>query len=241
MADLFEYTLKTPVYFYQCDQNKRLKLSMLTALLSETAGLHYTARGMDHDWLWERDCAFLLSRYSVAIGRMPATDEEISITTWECERTNGAAFRRDFEITALDGSRIIWATSDWIPVSPKTRKIIRMKDFSIPRRSLDRYVELPSCKRLSLREGQELGVYRTAFSDMDQNGHMFNAWYADVILDSLPASLRDKRFSGYEINYCREAKLGDELRLFFSQQDNTVLVKGMLEEKDCFVARLTLE
>jgi len=233
------YSLNENIYFYRCDRSGSLRLSMLNALLSEMAGLAYSVAGMDHDWLWEHDCAFLLSRFHIRVLRMPRSMEQVTFTTWECEETNGAAFRRDFEVADQDGSLLVIATSDWIPVSPKTRRIIRLKNHTIPRCSVDRYVDLPSCQKLRLTEGEEAGSHKVVYSDIDGNDHMFNAWYADVVLNCLPEELQDRPVREYEVNFNREARLGDEIILTRLVEGDTVTVKGSVEGKDCFVARLS--
>ena len=114
-----------------------------------------------------------------------------------------------------------------------------MKNPSIPRCSIDRYVDLPSCQKLRLSEGEDAGSHKVVYSNIDGNNHMYNAWYADLAVNCLPEELQDRPVREYEVNFNREACLGDTVALTRLVEGDTVTVKGSVEGKDCFVARLS--
>ena len=49
------------------------------------------------------------------------------------------------------------------------------------------------------------------FSDLDENNHLNNAYYSDIIADFSPVSLYDHWLSGLQIGFLSEARLGDTL------------------------------
>lgn len=239
MDSIFSKTVE--IRFYDCDSQKRAKVSTINKFIADIAGIGYTAAGMTHQWLWDHGYVFLLSKVSIRFDRMPKADEAITVTTWE-RGNKGASFLRDFEI--YDGlvQKLIDARTEWILVHPESRQIIRPSSFEGLRAILpEKQADAPECKRLKLADGDFAGERPIRYSDLDGNGHVYNAVYADMAVDVLPPSLREKTLRTYQINFNHEAKLGDTLFLSLSVVDNVATVKGCLEGKDSFVCELAYE
>ena len=229
------------IRFYDCDSKKRAKVSTINKLIADIAGIGYAAAGMTHQWLWNHGYVFLLSKVSIHFDRMPVADESITVSTWE-RGNKGASFLRDFEIFDETDSKIIDARTEWILVNPESRQIIRPSSFEGIRATLpEKQANAPDCKRLKFPEGSFAGERQVRYSDLDGNGHVYNAVYADIAVDMLPPALREKKLQTYQINFIHEAKLGDTLSLFTAVDGNTVTVKGCIGEKDSFVCELCYE
>lgn len=239
MDSIFNKTVE--IRFYDCDSKKRAKVSTINKLIADIAGIGYSAAGMTHQWLWDHGYVFLLSKVSIHFGRTPIADESITVSTWE-RGNKGASFLRDFEIFDATGSKIIDARTEWILVNPESRQIIRPSSFEGIRATLpEKQANAPDCKRLKFPEGSFAGERQVRYSDLDGNGHVYNAVYADIAVDVLPPALREKKLKTYQINFIHEAKLGDTLSLFTAVDGNTVMVKGCVGEKDSFVCELCYE
>ena len=50
------------IRFYDCDSQKRAKVSTINKLIADIAGIGYAAAGMTHQWLWDHGYVFLLSK-----------------------------------------------------------------------------------------------------------------------------------------------------------------------------------
>ena len=81
------------VKFYDCDYKHRMKLSTILKHSAELAGYDYTIKGFSHEFLWEKQMVFLLSRISMKIFNYPKDTDELTISTWECGK-KGAVFMR---------------------------------------------------------------------------------------------------------------------------------------------------
>ncbi len=229
---------KSQIYFYDCDYKKRAKLSTINKLFSEIAGEAYAQTGMTHQYLLEKGYAFLLSKISIAFKRLPEESEIVTVATWE-RGNKGASFIRDFEMFDEEEKLICDAHSEWIVVNPQTRQIIRPSLFDGPRILLpDREASAPDCKRLKLSEGTEVEKRSIRYSDIDGNGHVYNAFYADFVVDALPPKLREKDIKFYQMNFIHELKLDDELLLTMLEEKEKVIVKGASEEKESFVCEI---
>ena len=224
--------------FFQCDSHKRLKLSAANAYFAEIAGWAFRKRGLTHEMLWERGFVFLVSKIHIRFFQPVQAYDVIEMRTWEKE-IRGAAFVRDFEAVNEKGEVLFSATSDWIAVDPLTRKIHRPSEFFGEGNFFQKEIGVENCKRLRMYEGEPLGELKVLYSHLDANGHLHNATYADLILDVLPKEYRDRFVTDYEMNYLHEAKEGEEIRFLGHFEGDTVMVKGLLQERECFIAKLT--
>ena len=74
------------------------------------------------------------------------------------------------------------------------------------------------------------------WSDLDGNGHLFSGNYGDFIWDALPEDLQVQYPREFQINYSREAVLGDVLRLEGCRGEEGYLVEGLGPRGSCFAA-----
>lgn len=232
------YSKKEKLYFYDCDFKKRAKLSTINKFFAEIAGEAFGANGMTHQWLWEHGYAFLLSKMSIAFKRFPKADETVNVSTWE-RGTKGASFLRDFEIFDTEKNLICSAHSEWILINPQTRQIIRPSAFEGEQNVLaEKISDAPDCKRLKLTDAEIVDKRKIRYSEIDANGHVYNAFYADFAVDALPSHIIEKDILFYQINFINEAKLSEEMSIFIKEQEEIITVKGSIAEKDSFVCEI---
>lgn len=236
------YQKTTEIGFCDCDPQHRIKPSALCRIMADLAGVAFAARGMDHQMLWQKGYVFLLSRVSIRADRLPEADETVMVSTWE-RAVQRAEYLRDFEFHDQSGALLVSGTTSWILVNPSTRQILRPSEFDgellpMPEKQAD----VPPCTRLRLRteEAEQTDSRKIYYSLLDGNGHVYNAVYADLAIDALPYWLCEGPLREMQLNFCQEAKLGDELQLFrqLDEQENAALVKGIVQGKDCFLCRM---
>ena len=102
----------------------------------------------------------------------------------------------------------------------------------------EKQASAPPCKKLRLREGEEAGIRTVRYSDLDGNGHLYNAVYSDIAVDALPDPLRRKQLRQFQINFNHEAMLDEEIHLLRAIEENTATVKGVVGDRDCFICTL---
>lgn len=219
--------------FYDCDYKKRIKISTILKITAQIAGKDYTDRGVGHEFLWDRGYVFLLSRISFHIRRYLNEPEELKVSTWECGK-KGAMFLRGYYVES-NGEICIDGESGWIVVNPVTRKIIRPSAFPWMMPQLDnRPVTALPIDKITCENGQHLGSHKVVFSDLDANGHVYNANYGDIALNLLPREEFERDIENFKINFVNEAVLGDEIDIFASMQDRETRILGKIEDKICF-------
>lgn len=229
-----ETTDEKRVCFYECDCLKRLKISEILKFTSELAGYDYTQKGFSHQYLMENDMAFLLSRVSFHIFRDPHDQEELFAATWERE-IKGASYIRAFEIKDVSGEMLIQGESVWILVNPVTRRILKPTSYDFGTEKFpERTVKCEPNGKIKPGELISAGTREIRRSDIDANGHVYNAVYADIALDFISDEYFEKNIQNFRINYVNEAKLGDIVDIYVSYEGKRAFVIGRTNEKICF-------
>ena len=223
------------IRFCDCDRHKRARVQTLLKIMADIAGVAYAARGYSHAWLWEHRSVFLLTRASVRVRRMPAADETIVVETWEVG-IKGAQYYRDFTFFDQKGNRIVEGQTAWVVVDPVSRVIQKPSAFPghfepIPDKVAD---TLPPARLKPEGEFLPQGERTIVYSDIDGNGHTYNAVYGGIACDFLPAELMERRLTDFRINFKQEALLGETLAIRTSLQPNRAAVIGLLGETISF-------
>ena len=219
--------------FFDCDYKKRMKISSILKVAAEIAGKDYTDKGLGHEFLWANGYVFLLSRISLHIKKYPAEPQMLDSSTWECGK-KGAMFLRGYRIS-VDGEVCIDGESGWIVVNPETRKIIRPSSFPWLMPQLeDRKVSALPIDKVTVINEEKAGEYIVQISDLDANGHVYNANYADIAVNFLPIEIYDKDVKNFRINFVNEAKLGDKIEIYRELSDTEAKIIGKLPDKICF-------
>jgi medium-chain acyl-[acyl-carrier-protein] hydrolase len=235
------YCRELELAFYDCDLHKKAKLSTIMKYIADTAGKDYTDRGLSHDVLLKNNQVFLLSRASIHIERVPEYNETITVKTWE-RGIGGPYFFRDYEILDHSAGKCVLATSAWVLVDPGTRQIQRPSKFAhhqVP--DLKMIEGCRSCERIKVPDNMSfLGNRKIMFSDIDGNGHVYNANYVSIALDYLPYEKQIEDLSDFSINFIKEAKLGEVMDLYssFDIEPNRTVIIGKNGDSICFECEL---
>lgn len=233
------------LHFYDCDCQKRAKLSTVMKYIADIAGTDYIKKGYGHQYLWDNGMVFLLSRVNIRFRRMPVAYETVTVSTWE-QGKKAAQFLRHFEIFDASGQKIVSAATAWLLVHPESRRILRPEAFRgiMPMRT----DKLPDCEMPGKLRAPTGGVPAPnrviRYSDLDGNGHVYNAVYGDIACDVLPERVLARPVAGFQINYQTEAVLGEELALSVADDPtdpNSYYVEGKnAAGGNCFICKYTV-
>ena len=233
------YSRQEELTFWDCDRDMRVRVAAILSKIGAFGGYHYDALGFPREMLIEKGFVFLLSRTSVHFHRVPRASEVLTINTWE-NGAKGAQVQRVFQMLDEAGSLCISARSDWVLADPNTHKMLRPSAFTLrPLGKCPVEIDCPEPKKIILpKEGlEELGGRKVVWSDLDGNGHLFSGNYGDIVWDYLPADLQGRTVKEFAINYSREAKFGDSLRIRGIREENAYLMEGLGSGGVCFTAR----
>jgi len=232
------YSRQEELTFWDCDCNKQVRVATILSKMAAFGGYHYDALGFTHEVLADAGLAFLLSRVAIRIHRRPVFRDVLTVNTWE-NGAKGVHTQRVFQMLDQNGQLCISGKSDWILADPNTHRLLRPSAFTLrPYGTCPVEIDCPEPKKILLpKEGlEDLGKRQVRWSDLDGNGHLFSGNYGDIIWDALPDDIREKSVSEFYINYSKEVRLGDELRLEGCRVENGYLVEGHGPQSLCFSA-----
>ncbi len=189
-------------------------------LLSPTGYLRYIQDAafcqMEHDGptyneLFDKGLAFILSRIKVIFYDKVLSHESVKVTTWSCGG-HAASFLRCYGMER-DGVEIARGKSVWALYDYKAGKLKRVSDVEL-NYAQDEEADVEMSRRPEFAgEPELLGTKKIFYTDVDQNRHMNNTRYADMLWNFIPG--RDgKRITSLDISYLNEAPLGCELEIY---------------------------
>jgi len=179
--------------------------------LQDTAYCQMEQDGPSYDELFDRGLAFIISRIRILFFEPVRTHEIVTASTWSCGG-RAASFFRCYGMER-DGVEIARAKSIWALYDFKNGKLKRYGDVEV-NYAMDEEADVDIPRRPEFAdEPVLLGVKKVMYTDVDQNRHMNNTRYADMLWNFLPDH-EDKRITSLDISYLNEAPLGCELEIF---------------------------
>lgn len=218
-----EYVLRTLDF----DRYNRIKPSAVLDLFQDAAGFHTMQFGCDRFSMRARDLYWVLVNVKMEfLGNIMPT-ETLVIRTWPI-KSNGVKYYRGYKAINEKGEVVIVAQSCWTMIDAKTKRIA-VNEKTYPD-DFDYCDELPFGKKIiKISDFETSDVARSLeprFSDLDYNGHVNNAKYADFVLDTL-VPREGIKLKSFQIDYHKEIKPEETVSLHtFSKGDN-VKLKGI--------------
>lgn len=235
------YRMETLINSFDVGRTRKLKYSMILRLLQEVAGRQLENRGLGYEELRSKGIVYLLTRAYISIESLPQAGEIVSIETW-FSRLIGAQYERFMRIKGPQGEILV--RSLWVTVNQETHHILRpsaLSGLDIMRPCSIEHKEVPELKAGLPAENPVLGRRTVRWSDIDCNGHVNNAVYADILCDSIPGGLGEREFSFFQIFFQHEAVEGDTMDLASGMSaSGTYCLKGTVAGKACFEAEAVI-
>lgn len=196
---------------YETDPSGRLTLPWLCSYMQESAWHNAERMGAGVGLLSAQGLAWVLQRLRIEVRRYPRHGDRLSVATW-ARRFDRVIALRDFDLRGGDRGSLAVATSRWVVVDLKARRVVRLPDFirrlSLPERPPALEIDdgvLPEVVRADIERR-----YEVRRSDLDAARHVNNTRYVDWALETVPAEvLEELRPARFEIVFRRESVYGD--------------------------------
>jgi len=227
----------------ECDFTLRLTAGGLLRLAQEVATRHCTLLGITTQRYAETHTAFLLAKLCAQSYRDIAAGEEVLVSTMPSAPVR-AVYHRRTTVTLGDGSLAAAIDARWVLVDTRTRRILRKAPpelglpFGAPPAPEQ---ELPVQIVKPQEELTFVGEEKALYSRCDQNRHLNNTRYADILCDHLPPErLEAGPVRELRISYHREVPMGGTLELWSRQtKPEEYYFLGRAGEQDCFEAAVS--
>lgn len=233
------YSHDWEINFLQCTPNGLLRHTELCNILQLTAGYHAELGGINFTDMQLHDQAWVLSRMRVEIDELPKWTETITVTTW-INDLQGSRSIRAFEVYS-GGRKIIGSVTYWAVFNTKLRKA---EALALPHEHVSTYPERQPTKALFKKvdlNGDFLHDVerRIVLSDVDIVNHVNNVKYLEWCLDiTNPTPILTQQLKSFDMNFMRELKLGDAVRVSSLKMDKNTIFRVDKEIKPCFALEL---
>ncbi|HPH95168.1 MAG TPA: thioesterase [Anaerolineaceae bacterium] len=220
---IYEETFQ--INMIECDFNQMLKPGAFFQHLTQAAGIHAARLGVGFDDFYARDLFWVNSRMKIKFYRYPHAGDTVTIRTWPKTIQQKLFYIRDFEVLDAGGQRLAAASSAWLIINSKTRRLVSPHSLELNLPALSDRIGLDEpLERLGVAQaGEERLRIRAGYSAVDIVGHVNNSRYVDWICDAFPLEMFSRyRMDWLQINYDHEIMPGEEvaIRVNTAEQDD---------------------
>ena len=199
---------------------RRLRLSVLMRLFQECCIAHTEELGMGRAMTLDRGFLWVINAETIEISRLPEYDEEITLL---CRpgQTLHFFFLRQMSILDAGGREIVRVGALWSLIDTGSRQLIDPGENGILINGENRPGDI--LPPLSLKERETVNTIPTreaSYSLVDINGHVNNAGYMDIVLDSFSfAELEKLKFKTVRCLFRKEIPAGTRFEVRWGCQD----------------------
>tara|TARA_R110000868_G_scaffold31137_3_gene114304 strand:+ start:569 stop:1312 length:744 start_codon:yes stop_codon:yes gene_type:complete len=209
----------------ETDASKSIKVPNLLGYMQEAAWTNATKLGFSTYDMLKEGITWVVNRMYIEFLVLPTYPQVLKIETWPSDLDKYFAYR-DFRVFDESHNLMVQATSNWLVLDIKTRKLIPIPDhikdarFSVDRGGMDKIKGKCTFDQSKIENEFPIGV---SWFDLDVNNHVNNTKYFQWILDSLDQSvLANKKPKSIDITFKAEAGYRDEIvSQSYALDDNT--------------------
>lgn len=213
--------------------------------IQSVAGEHLDALGLTHQCLYDEGFVFLIAGTALKVHRAPAAGDHIVISTAPLTG-RGANMLRETVLHDQNGVLLAECQTNWALINSHTGRLLRPSAFpyTLPMLEGD-WTPFSDPTRIRIRAGEEPTesfprVVR--LSDLDQNMHMNNTVYADILTDGFgDAYIASGGIDTLFLRYHLQARLHDCLTLQYGHNGQLFTASAQQGEKKCFEGAFSLK
>lgn len=237
---IFRYNIK--IRFSEVGIDNCLSPKGFLRYLQEVAIMHSDSLGYGVSGLSQKHLAWVITNWKIKLFSKPVSGTEITIKTWVRSFIKFFAYR-DFEVVDSNGNIIGIASSKWVLFDLNTRSITR-----IPEKMLEDYAPVDKQvfndkfdEKLKGEISDIIFNYTVQRRDLDTNKHVNNLFYLDYALEALPDEIYfNDSFTNIEICYKKEIRYKDNIKCFYSLENNKNVITITSEDTNTLHAVIKL-
>ena len=223
------YTEELRLRSKDVDLHRRLRTSRLFTLFQEAAIRHTEQLGMGREKTLDKGILWVLTLQRCEIARMPEYDENLVLKSWP-GKTMHLLFPRYYSMETASGEPLLKASAIWCLVDHQTRRVVFPERYGVELPGVGTGEEIALPGALSRESCTRERLFTVPYSYVDLNGHMNNARYYDLAVDSMPEEMRSRSLRELSSEHIGEAQLGDALSVGCSASDSSFYICGEKEK-----------
>ncbi|MCI8458049.1 MAG: hypothetical protein HFE46_00040 [Clostridia bacterium] len=238
MNNYLQHTQRIVTAVDEFDFAERIKPSAVMEYFQDLATVHALEIGIGYEEMKSQNLCWVLNRLSAEIDRMPTLGEEITITTLPHKPGLVDAIR-DYYITDQNGNSLIRGTSRWCVldiVSKGVRRCAPLFHYDDTQYIPDAAVsngnpQLSDISSMGKIEKTVTG--QVHITDLDRNGHMNNARYADIVVNCCDFKYyATHTIRAFDFNFLSEMKINDTYTVHMHTDGNASYFQAMGDRRE---------
>jgi acyl-ACP thioesterase len=227
-----QLTRQVTVTVGDTDFTRHLKPSAIMGYCQDIATEHAEMLGFGYNDLAQKNLAWVMIRMSFKVFKSPQLGDVLTITTLP-ENPKTLDVNRGYYIYNANGDLIISASSKWCTIDINTHKISRLTSV------FENYTEAdfvpfepfenanPKIQTFAdYNEKSLCSTFQVQITDLDQNLHMNNARYGDIILNACEMDqLKENEISHVDLNFMSQLFINDKYEVYKTQKENTTFIE----------------
>lgn len=216
----FSIEMEVPYYFVNFTGDIRLSALVDMMLLTSEKQLHQ-ADADSSEMVKNNGLGWVVVQYHMDIKQMPKLGQKLKITT-QATSYNKYFFYRDFWVEDEAGNRMVEATSAFVLIDIKERKIVSAADRLEDKFGAEETTKLVRFPRVKVpadydfEQAQHIGYY-----NIDVNKHVNNSYYFDWMVDTLDMDfIGSHSLKSMDIKYDKELNMASD-PIAYAKLDNT--------------------
>ena len=221
------------------DRYGRLHPTLIIDIFQDIATVHAEQMGIGRDAMVERGVFWAVVRSKLEVVKAPSQLQVVTVRTWPNAPTR-FSFVRNFTMCDEKGDVLVKAMNEWVLMGLESRAFISVKDHYDGPDDFDeaRVFEGKLRKIADFAEGSQPVIEIVPrYSDIDVNGHVNNARYANYVIDALNPGEHGS-IKTMQIDYRHEVLPDVPLAMHTLVEDGRVLSKGVNEQGETAFACL---
>ena len=227
---------------YDTDRRAFLKPAAFMDFAQEIAYWAANDLGFGYDTLHVHHTAWVLTRMHIHFEEPLSWRDNVTLYTWLVNlAASGLFYLRDFDLRDASGRSRVKATTSWVVIDERTRRMVRpedLKDLLDPDMKVDDAIAEP-VQKILLPKGEPgmTGEHTVSYSDLDINGHTNNSRYVVWAMDCLPNEVTDSPVKDLYINFVKETLPGDKVQLCAQNDGSAWFIEGKVSDRTCFLVK----
>ena len=226
-----QYKIQATVGPAHINENGCLTLAGMLQFAQQAATGHCDQLGYDWDTMAEKGLFWVVIRHKILIAQLPKLGQNLTLRTWPMPTTR-TYYPRMVEALDEAGNVLFQVVSMWVLMDRDTRTMILPGKSGIEVNGvlLGGELDMPASLHPEQRENDSL--WTVTEQDLDINGHANNAKYL-LYAENL-AGTYGKDHTPAEVTVCynAEARLGQEINLAWSLENDMLCVDGSRQNEN---------
>ncbi|WP_367925447.1 acyl-[acyl-carrier-protein] thioesterase [uncultured Ruthenibacterium sp.] len=206
------YTQQIIVQDFETDATKRMTPGAILRRAQQISTDHCTRLGIDESLYQKTHTAFLLAKLAMQIYEPIPAGMQVTITTMP-SAPQRAIYHRYTSFCDDAGKKLCEMDSCWILVNTSNKRILRVPPQDLPLPFIGEPKKLLDLT-IQKAETEYVAEEKAVYTRCDQNHHLNNTSYADILCDHLPTDLLlNSQPQRLAITYHKEIPLGQSFQL----------------------------